>query len=74
MQTSWFVPITFCESIAGAPGGALTVIMIWFEFTVEGLAQPELDVSWHCIKSLFANVLSIYVELLMPTLLPFFFH
>ena len=59
MQTSWFVPVTFWDNMAGAPGGVLTVIMIWFEFTVEGLAQPEFEVRTHSIKSLFTNVLSI---------------
>ena len=50
------------------------VIVIPFEVDVAGLAQAKLDVMTQVTTSPFPNELVVYVELLVPTLLPFTFH
>ena len=51
----------------------LTVIVIWLDVAVTGLAQVAFDTSTHFITSLFTNALLAHVEL-VPTLVPFLYQ
>ena len=53
---------------------ALTVIVTPLDAAVVDEAQLAFEVKTQETTSLFANALSVYEMLLVPTLLPFFFH
>jgi hypothetical protein len=58
-----------------APGEEFTVMVMVEE--VAGFApvrQLAFEVIWQTIVFPFASPASVYVELLVPTLVPFFFH
>ena len=52
----------------------LTVIVTPLDVAVVVEAQLAFDVKMQVTTSLFSSVLSVYEMLLLPTLLPFFFH
>jgi hypothetical protein len=52
----------------------LTVIAIAFDVAGFPVTQAAVDVIRHVMLFPFANPASVYVELLVPTFTPFFFH
>jgi hypothetical protein len=52
----------------------LTVMVIVFEVAGLPVAQIAFEVSIHVTKSVFANVVLVYVSLLLPTFAPFSCH
>ena len=51
-----------------------TVIVIEFDVAVVGDAQVAVEVMTHVTTEPVANVVVVYVALLVPTLVPFTFH
>jgi hypothetical protein len=58
------------EGVTGAP----TVKVMLLDVAVVGAAHAALLVSTQVITSLLLKLAAAYVELLVPTLVPFFFH
>ena len=58
----------------GVAGSELTVIVILLDVAVVDDAQLALLVITQEITSVLATVFAVYEVLLVPTLLPFFFH
>ena len=72
-----FVPaqmVVVPEMLTEGVNNGLTTIVNLLEVAIVGLAQVAFEVNIQVIESLFVNVLSLYVSLSVPTLLPFFLH